>query len=195
MKTALFLSDWFPPLEDSRFLDFVHEHDLDIFCTVSISNRVPYWFLNHLKRCHVHTLRLQDLFPKSIPFLDILPRHTGTVPFQLLSYFYGLSKDFEMLRDHEKRNNVQYDKILHVHEKGVDSLYQFHEISVVPSRIYCPKDIHASRLMVFGTKQTMQRYCELFDYIAMYVGKGVCFHYNSLIYTHCMEMRIGIESF
>lgn len=130
---------------------------------------------------------------------NISHKHESTKPQNMCSMYYNNKKAFELIEEHMKSNNINYDLIVKFRP---DIMNEYLPTFFIPqdNEVYTP-DEHVfgwpaiNDMIAFGNFETMKVYSSMYDYIDQYIDNGVLFHPETMLRYHLDDKGIIIKNF
>lgn len=111
--------------------------------------------------------------------------------------YYKVWRCFQHMKHYETMNNFTYDRVIRMRFD-----LQFESFPVVdtqPGNVYVPAGFDhrggINDLLSMGTRETMEKVCDLFLKTMQYAESGVGFHPESLLRTHIEKCELAINRF
>jgi hypothetical protein len=222
MRTAILLSgqirdakDCFPTLQEQ----IIDRYDADVFIDTWVPDSQVLDHRGQLISDNLSTQQVLSLYkPKLAMFEDfnsspIFSRikeykienrtaydgsHAWETKVENIFYmYYKVWRCFLHMAHYEAMNNFRYDRVIRMR---FDLRFEsFPLIDVQPGAVYVPAGFDhrggINDLLSLGTRETMEKVCDLFTKLVEYSNSNVGFHPESILRTHMDKCGLAINRF
>lgn len=111
--------------------------------------------------------------------------------------YYKVWRCFQHMKHYESLNNFHYDRVIRMRFDLMFDMFPI--IEVEPDSVYVPAGFDhrggINDLLSLGTRETMEKICDLFSNLVQYAESGVGMHPESVLRTHMERCGLAINRF